>query len=263
MLLLDLPAELLQMILVCSSTPSFVQLIRTCHAIFDLCARSRNVILHHLRNVSTASCTSSIDEIPTHDLFLIFRRRAAASLQGVNITADRLDFYLSGTTMDVSASSITSLDCLKVALVGKEGSSVQIYEVFEGKVKLRRVLYSQSDEDRNLRPLKTAFDQTNNVYVLYSVTRPACLDPNHLELATGACLMRARLSALSRPLEFWNVTTVIGLRSTENADSVRAIDMAVYGEDRVTVLLECDYFVYDEKVMSIELYTLLKGNWLR
>ncbi len=262
MLFLDLPSELLQMILLCTSTPSFAQLIRTCHTLFDLAARSRNVILRHLENVSTASRTSSIDEISTHNLFLIFRRRAAASLQGVNISADRLDFYFSGTSVDVSASCITSLNCFNVALVRKGGSPVQIYEVFEGKVKLRGVLYSQSDEDTKFRPVKTAFDQMNNVHVLYSVIRPAYLDPTHLEPATGACLMRARLSALSRPPEFWDITTKIGLKSLKSADSVRPIDMAVHGEDRVTVLLECDCFVYDRKFMCIELYTLFKGNWL-
>ena len=260
MLFLDLPSELLQMILLYSSTPSFVQLIRTCHTIFDLGAKSRDVILHHLRTVSLGSNTSSIDTISTHNLFLIFRRRAAASLQGVNITADRLDLYFSGASVDVSASCITSLNCLNVALVRRGGNLVQIYEVFEGEVELRGVLYSHSDEDTRFRPVKTAFDQMDNVYVLYSVTRLAYLDPSHLEPATGACLTRAKLSALSRPVELWDITNVVGFKSIESADSLRPVDMAVHGGDKVSVLLECECFNNDRKFEIIELYKLFKGE---
>jgi hypothetical protein len=264
MLILDLPPELLQMILLYSSTPSFVHLIRTCRTLFDLAAQSREVVQHHLNNVPGEKHVISSNLTSTKTLFLIFRRRAAASLQGINVTAQRRDF-ISFAPIDVNASSVTPTNSYNVALVRKGDPFVDIFEAFQGNLKFRGVVRPPSDKRKEYKPLQTAFDQMNNIYVLYSIAiKVTSADQSevHIEPPTGAILTRAGLFALSRPHHSWDISDIVGKNPAKDAKSVRPIGMSAFGGNKVSIAWDSGFLVNHVKYMSIALHTLLKGDSL-
>ncbi|KIX95678.1 uncharacterized protein Z520_08798 [Fonsecaea multimorphosa CBS 102226] len=83
-----LPSEILQQIFYASTTPTFFQLLQINRRFFQLASQSREIILHHLREVPGLKLGLEHHSVPTDHLFLIFRQRAASHLYGVNFTAD-------------------------------------------------------------------------------------------------------------------------------------------------------------------------------
>ena len=266
MSLFDLPPELLQLILRHSTTPSFVQLIRTCHAFFDLASQSRDVVKHHLNNVPGDQSIQSDDCSSTYRLFLTLRRRAAATLQSVNISADRLDLQFRCASIDVHASCITSTNDANIALVRRDGSSVQLYQAFQGKLELKGVVDRGSDKDARDQPLLTAFDQMNNIYVLYCLeenvesaeSEHRLAEPSAGTMTARLSLARARLSALSCSHDTWDVDGDL----LPHATSAKPVSMAAYGGNKVSVAWDTYTYINHVKYMSIELFTLYKGGRL-
>lgn len=255
MTLLDLPPELLRMVLLHSSTPSFVQLIRTCRTIFNLAADSRDVVQHHLESIPGQSLADSNEK--TARLFLILRQRAAASLQGVNITADRHDFHFPACSTNITASSITSINSCTIALVWKGSARVQIFEAFQGELKLKGLLNPLAD---NYCPLQTAFDELNNVWVVYSnqdiTEESAVLAEFYAELpererVVTTLLTRIKLCALSPPRKIWYLRW---------ESSPRAVSIAAHGGDKVAIAWETDTCVDHVKCRPITLHTLINGD---
>jgi hypothetical protein len=271
MLLINLPPELLQLILLYSSTPSFVQWIRTCHTLFDLAAESRDVITHHMDNISTGKLVLSCGTVSTQELFLIFRRRAAASLQGVSITADRRDYYFPTASVDVGASCLTSKNDHNIALVRRGASSVQVYEVSQGQIKLRRVLDLECKDESTSRPLRTAFDELNNMYVLFSIEESSrkfsdpsnpCQEPSAAgDVTATSSLTRVRLSALTSPHDSWDIGEMISGDSSKEAKPGRPISMAAQGGNKVSIAWDSGACIDHAKYTSVALYTLLEGDW--
>lgn len=254
------------MILLTASTPSFVQLIRTCHTIYDFVEQSRDIIRHHLNNIPGETLAVSEGTKSTREVFLILRRRAAASLQGVNITADRHDFYIPNALVDVTASCISTTNGHDVALVQKNGSLVQLYEAFQGEVKLRGVLSSKSDDRIKYIPLKTTFDQMNNVYVLYSMEKN-CKQPAHpkcsyFEPLGRATLTRVRLSAPSRLRESWEITRPRHRDSLRPDEFMKLIDLVAHGGEKVSMAWDSGLCVDHAKYALICVCTLFQGDWL-
>jgi F-box domain len=265
MLLTDLPPELLRKILASASTPSFVQLIRTCHTIYDLAEDSRDIIQHHLNNIPGERRAICGAFKSTRELFLLLRRRAAASLQGVNITADRQDFYISDASLDLSASCVSAGSGHNVALVQKSGSLVQLYEAFQGELKLRRVLKSDSPDMIKYIPVKTAFDQMKNIFVLYSIennkqsanSKRRCFEPSG-----KAILTRFSLSSPSCPRESWEIGRPRYRGTLRRTRSMRPVDMVAHGGERVSIAWDCGLYIRNAVHPLIRVCTLFKGDWL-
>jgi hypothetical protein len=264
MLLIDLPPELLQLILRYSTTPSFVQLIRTCHTFFDLASQSRDVVKHHLNNVPGDQYILSDDGLSTYGLFVTLRRRAAATLQGVNISADRRDFHSRCAAIDVHASCITSINDANIALVRRDCSSVQLYQALHGELKLKAIVDRESEKDALYQPLQTAFDEMNNIYVLYCLEKTVesaesdrpLVEPSAGTTTSGLCLTRVRLSALSCPHDSWDVDG----DWLPSVSSVKPVSMAAYGGNKVSVAWDTYTCINHAKHISIELFTLYKGG---
>ncbi len=126
--LLDLPPEILVHILRSLTTSSFVQLIMTCHQLFDLAAASRNVVLHHLHQVPGIKLGLEDQILSTRALFRILRQRAAASLYGAHFRADCADLRFQNGTLDPTASCLTeSTEDIHFSLVIKESHVVRHY----------------------------------------------------------------------------------------------------------------------------------------
>lgn len=235
---------------------------------FDLAAQSRDVVQKHLENVPGESYADCSTSIPTTSLFLILRRRAAASLHGVNITADRRDFYFPGTPVNISASCITSINSCIIALVLQGGSLVRLYEVFQGELKLRRILCAELNKKTKYRPVQTAFDQINYVYVLYSSEKAATVsvrssqpyNERWTELGTRASLTRVKLSALSCPQDSWDIDEVKRKDSITKAKFVRPVSMAAHDGDKVSIAWDYNICVDHTNHLPITVYTLLNGD---
>ena len=258
--MIDLPPELLQLILRYSSTPSFMQLIKTSHTFFDLAAQSRNIVKCHLNNVPGDQQILSDDNLSTERLFLALRRRAAAALQGVSISADRREFCFRTASIDARASCITSTSSANVALVQKGGSSVQLYEAFKGNVKLRGVINPDLEKEAKHQPLLTAFDQMNNLYVLYCVafadTDHPWIKPSAETMTAKMSLIRVRLSALSGPHDSWEM----GEDSVAKSRSVGPVSMAAYGEGKVSIAWNTETCINHAIYRRIAFYTLCQGG---
>ena len=264
MLLIDLPSELLQMILRYSSTPSFVQLIRTCHSFFDLAAQSRDVVKHHLNSVPGDKYILSDESEPTRELFLTLRRRAAASLQGVSISADRRDFYFQCASVHVHASSITSTNSTDIALVRKNSSSVQRYEAFQGELKLRGIFAPDLEQDVKYQPVHTTFDQMSNLYVLYYAESTAEANDSDGSLVKPLAeserfrLIRAGRSSLSCLYQSWNLGDIMLPRMRP----IVPVSMTAQGGDKVSIAWDTNTYINHAKYISIALYTLYDGEKL-
>ncbi len=220
MTLIDLPLEILQLILTHASTPSFLQLISTCHQLWDLASKSREVVLHQIARVPGIKL--GLDDLAntTQQLFLILRRRAALNLYGAHLHADRTIYTLRQHAMNVSAScfrtSITNSPC--VALVA--GENVMVYQITNTDLHPRHK-YSLSSLD--LQVQKTSFDRSGNVAVVYG--RPF-RDGSHV-LAYHKCS-----AAKCKPVLF---------RMDGIAPPLAPISLAVYDERRFAVVLSgCD-----------------------
>jgi hypothetical protein len=265
--LMDLPPELLQLIFFYSSTPSFVQLIRTCHGVFDLAAQSREVIKRHLKNVPGDTHAIFNDKATTERLLLTLRRRAASSLQGVNITADRHDFLYSGVSINVSASCIAPVSSdHNIALVQEGGPFVRLYSASEGDLMLKRVLNPGSDDKTKYRPLQATFDEVNNFYVLYSMKEKSCacnsctIDPPDQNVIERASLMRVRLSALSSPQNLWDIDQVIRKDVISNGTPVKPVAITAHGGNHVSIAWDSGTYINYAKYMYISRCTLFRGD---
>jgi hypothetical protein len=257
----DLPPELLQLILRYCTTPSLMQLIRTCHLLFDLTEQSRDVVIHHLNNVPGEISDLKSGSCPaTCELFLVLRRRAAASLQGVNISADRRDFRFADGAVDVGASSVASNPGPNVVLVQKGDCSIRVYDASDGKVKLRGDLANRDSEGCISRPLLTTFERTNNLLVLYGVEmfhNP--LNPD-APVPVEFTLSRLALNTLSTPPKYWNIGENL---KRDISNDWMPVSMTAGGNYKVAIAWDGGTRVEHAKYTHIALYSLLKGKILQ
>jgi hypothetical protein len=160
--LLALPLEVLQLCLIHATTPSFLQLIATCHMLWEAAANTRAVVLHHLAQVPGIKL--GIDDFArsTSELFLILRRRAALNLFGAHMRADRVDYTFLHSSFNASASYLWAKESFRVALVAD--NVVRVYELTPGRGLVRKPV---AVPDSNLCVLRTAVDQRGDVAVLY------------------------------------------------------------------------------------------------
>lgn len=260
MLLIDFPPELLKMVLLYSSTPSFVQLIRTCHTFFDLAAQSRDVVKRHLMNVpGDKSVLSKHNMESTRELFLTLRRRAAASLQGVSISADRRDYCFQCASIDAHASCLALTTYSNIALVRKQSSSVQLYDMSQGELKLRSVFTPDPGLDQGVRyqPVHTTFDHLSNLYVLYgtglggTTTDPDRSLVHPLAKSGRFSLTHVRWSALSCRHRSWDLGSMV----SRIKPSV-PVSMAAQGENQVAVAWDNDTRIRNVKYFTVVLFTL-------
>jgi hypothetical protein len=160
--LLSLPLEVLQLCLTHVTTPSFLQLIVTCHMLWDLAASTRAVILHHLGQMPGIKLGLDDLATTTAELFLTLRRRACLNLFGVHLRADRIDYTFVHSSFNASASCLSVGKTLGLALVADD--AVRLYILTpDGLVDRGETL-----TDPNLCVSQTAIDESGNVAVLYT-----------------------------------------------------------------------------------------------
>ena len=170
MMLLDLPAEILQTIAWHMDPGTFFVSLLTCRAIYDA-AKCRRNVLRHLHRIP--GLRLGLEDLTTADLLLRFRKRAAAGLYGGGILADITRYAPVDNWNSISNAVFSSGAPAQLATV-HESAIVNIYELTADHVRLKAELRIQSREDPGdleIEVLKIAFSSTRDLAVLYGHKR--------------------------------------------------------------------------------------------
>lgn len=127
--LLDLPDELTSQVLLSASTPTFIQLIRTCKKFYTCARQNRNLLIHHLRQIPGDKTKLQDGQLDNHGLFLLLRQRAVNTLNGVNFTANMHEHVARSVSIDPKASSVGGLDAeyVRMALSFRDSLDIRQY----------------------------------------------------------------------------------------------------------------------------------------
>jgi hypothetical protein len=132
---LDLPFEILQLVLWHCSTPSFLQAAFSCHTIGIAASTSRKLILHQL-SLTPGWHVAAPDSlsVPNAELLLLLRKCAAAQLYGADVSADAVThtLYSNGPSIDPLASAVRAERNPNLAVVPRGGELVHVYRIRPG-----------------------------------------------------------------------------------------------------------------------------------
>ncbi|KUL88141.1 hypothetical protein ZTR_04144 [Talaromyces verruculosus] len=138
-MLLNLPAELVQLVLKHCCISAFLQAALTCRTLYTIASSSRDVILHHMKTNPGSGFRKQTDQksdddaerLTTRELFLLLRRGASEHLLYGEPGFDRTIYTFDGKVIDISASSLCNKkDEKAIALVFK--GDERIYHCLAG-----------------------------------------------------------------------------------------------------------------------------------
>nr|KMM68767.1 F-box domain-containing protein [Coccidioides posadasii RMSCC 3488] len=162
--LLDLPPELLQLILFHCSTPSFLQLSSTCQTLYTIASSCREVIKNHLKR--TPGARTSLNDLKTEELFRVLKARTAEHLYGANFHSDLTNYIFKCGIIDNCTSALREGEDPNAALVEKGGSRVLLYHIQSKEAKLRSILEVPYDQPGRVEVIKTVFCKDGSLAVL-------------------------------------------------------------------------------------------------
>ena len=166
LMLLHLPAEILQTIAWHMDPGTFFVSLLTCKTIYNAANYRRN-LLRHLHSIP--GLRLGLEDLTTTDLLLRFRKRAAASLCGAGVLADITTYAPADNINSISTAVFSYGTPAQLATV-HESVIVNIYELTADHVRLKAELQIQSREDagdHEIEVLKIAFSSTRDLAVLY------------------------------------------------------------------------------------------------
>ncbi|KAI2703651.1 hypothetical protein CBS147332_7637 [Penicillium roqueforti] len=163
-MLLQLPTELVQLVLRSCNTPAYFQAAFSSRRLYEIASSSREVIIHQLHN--TPGWNDGIEAYQTRHLFDELMRRSYEQLDGAEHYANPTYEY-QNRVIDYHASTIeASEDSIRVLLVFKGHSTVHLIDMSDGdrtEVKLK----SPGQDLGEVEILQTAFGENGGVYVLH------------------------------------------------------------------------------------------------
>lgn len=126
-MLLNLPAELVQLVLKHCCVSAYLQAALSCRTLYTIASSSRDVILHHMTTNPGSGFRKQTDQKPddderltTRELFLLLRRGTSEHLLYGESSFDRTIYTFDGKVIDISASSMCNKkDEKAIALVFK------------------------------------------------------------------------------------------------------------------------------------------------
>ncbi|KAJ5788075.1 hypothetical protein N7457_003065 [Penicillium paradoxum] len=163
-MLLQLPTELIQLILWHCDTPGYFQAAFTSRRLYEIASGSREVILHQLHH--TPGWNQGIETHQTRYLFSELMRRSFKQLDGAEYHIEAKYEY-QNRALDCHASTLeASEDRLRALLVFKGDSSVYLVDLSDGNG-TQVELESPGQTIGNVEIIQTAFDGDHGVYVLH------------------------------------------------------------------------------------------------
>lgn len=169
-MLLDLPTELIELVLHHSDTPTFLEAAFSCRTLYEIASSCREVIVHHLRH--TPGLNSDTQSLQSRQLFWVLVDRAHKQLYGAQFRACCTKFQTNADTFDAKASSFAPKDQV-LALVLRGHAGVHIFQAENGDLRHKAQLNLALSQPGKSQVLRTAFDSDDGVFVLYSFTPAA------------------------------------------------------------------------------------------
>ncbi|KAF5862811.1 hypothetical protein ETB97_011159 [Aspergillus alliaceus] len=179
-MLLNLPTELIQVILQHSTTPAFLQAAFSCRTLYAIASECRELVLYHLHR--TPGLNEGLLCFDSKQLFQVLQRRASQQLYGAQFTANCTHFNFGTSVLDVKASSLAPSDHQSLALVLKGQEDVQLFCFENGQLRLKACLKPPWLQSGVVEVLKTAFGADDGLYVLQRFTpavEQGSLDSEH------------------------------------------------------------------------------------
>ncbi|KAJ5447868.1 hypothetical protein N7445_002689 [Penicillium cf. griseofulvum] len=163
-MLLQLPTELIQLVLRDCDTPAYFQTAFSSRRLYEIASGSREVIIHHLHN--TPGWNDGIEAHQTKHLFVELMRRSYEHLDGAEHYANPTYEY-QNRVIDYHASKIeASEDSILALLVFKGQSTVHLVDMSDGG-RTEVQLKSPGQDIGEVEIIQTAFDGKGGVYVLH------------------------------------------------------------------------------------------------
>ncbi|KAJ5143071.1 uncharacterized protein N7515_001858 [Penicillium bovifimosum] len=177
MMLLQLPTELIQLILRNCDTPGYFQAAFSSRRLYEIASTSREAIIHRLHHTPGYN---DIEGHPTKYLFSELMKRSYEQLDGAEHYA-KPTYEFQRRVIDCRASTLeTSKDSLRALLVFKGYSTVHLLNI-GNRNRPEVELTSPGQDIGKIEIIQTAFDGKCGVYVLHrflpSLDRE--LDMNH------------------------------------------------------------------------------------
>ncbi len=178
LVLLHLPAEILQTIAWHMDPATFFVSLLTCKTMYNAASYRLNTLrqLHSIPGLRLG-----LEDLTTSELLLQFRKRAAASLCGAGVLANVTRYVPRDSISGFSKTVFSSGTPAQFATA--DGSAiVKIYELTADHVRLKAELQIQPREDAGnheiMEVLKMAFSSTRDLAVLYSYKKaPKMVSP--------------------------------------------------------------------------------------
>lgn len=168
-MLLDLPLELIQLVLQSANTPTYLQAAFACRTLYEIASSCRTVILHHVHQ--TPGFTSNVQHLETRRLFQLLVNRSFQQLYGAQFRASCKTFGFEPQAIDTQASSLAPFGNPNLVLISKGQPDVFLFQAGnEGLLLPGTRLELPWEQPGTVEVLKTTSPQEHDVYVLYRVT---------------------------------------------------------------------------------------------
>ncbi|KAL6231775.1 hypothetical protein BDW75DRAFT_219331 [Aspergillus navahoensis] len=163
---LDLPPELIQLVLLNCTTPAFLQAAVSCRTLYEIASNYREALIYHLQKTPGPFLDTS--PLRTKCLFSLLKRRASKQLYGSQFDASCITFEFGNQVPNLKASSLAHYaDETLIFTTCRDQDVVQILQVSEQQI----VPFSQArlpwGQWGSIDILKTAFDGSDGLYVLH------------------------------------------------------------------------------------------------
>lgn len=198
-MLLELPAELVQLVLKHCTTPTYIQAALCCRALYRIASSSRDVVLHHLKTnpgKNLESEASGVLHIDTYELFLLLRKRAGEHLLDGIYKFDRTMYDFGGKILDVNASSFCRTSySTTMTFVFKDDDKTYLCRLRSGEpMRLERIMECSLDvlDAGHITIVKTAYLNNGDAEKLAVIVRgqESEVDTNDVSAAAFASEIR-------------------------------------------------------------------------
>ncbi|KAF7591747.1 hypothetical protein BBP40_001127 [Aspergillus hancockii] len=167
-MLLNLPPELIQLVLYHTNTSAFLQAAFSCRTLYIIASNCREVLLHHLDRIP--GLNESLLCLESQQLFRVLKRRAFQQLYGAQFSANCTNFNFGTLVLDVKASSLAPSEHQGLALVARGQDDVWLFRADYGQLQLKARLKLHRPQPGVIEVLRTAFDADDGLYVLQRFT---------------------------------------------------------------------------------------------
>lgn len=171
-MLLELPPELLLLVLQNTSTPAYLQATAACRALYEVATSCHSLILHHV--YQTPGVVTGVHSLETKELFQLLIKHSFRQLYGAEFRASCKAFGFKSQEIDVQASSLAPSGDTNFALAVKGQPDVFLFHAEdEGFISPRARLKVPEQYEQQLgvmEVLKTTFRGERDVYVLCRFT---------------------------------------------------------------------------------------------